>query len=279
MGKQFGHLAPYGIEVVGRTIRRGMVEAGVFDFDGTISFLRAGWQQVMGEMMVRTLTEIERWESEEQVAAAVEEVIERTAGEPTISQMGELRRLVAERGAPARSAEDYKAEYLDAFGVRVRERMHLVDSGPASVEDYLVPGAVGALRWLQARGIPMYIASSTDQTDVEREAGFLGVATYFKAMYGSVADPNAHSKARVIKMVMERHGLHGPELVGFGDGYVEIQNVADVGGIPIGVATDEARPGGLDAWKRNRLIVAGADVIIPDFREHERLLAWLFAEE
>ena len=83
----------------------------------------------------------------------------------------------------------------------------------------------------------------------------------------------------VIEMIITEHELHGPELVGFGDGYVEILNVAEVGGIAVGVATDEAQPGELDAWKRNRLIVAGAEVIIPDFREHERLLTWLFAEE
>ncbi len=80
-------------------------------------------------------------------------------------------------------------------------------------------------------------------------------------------------------MIIAEHDLHGPELVGFGDGYVEIQNVADVGGIAVGAATDEERREGIDEWKRNRLIVAGADVIIPDFREHERLLAWLFAED
>jgi hypothetical protein len=30
-------------------------------------------------------------------------------------------------------------------------------------------------------------------------------------------------------------------------------------------------------WKRTRLIDAGADVIIPDFRQQKTLLDWLFA--
>ena len=32
---------------------------------------------------------------------------------------------------------------------------------------------------------------------------------------------------------------------------------------------------GVNAWKRNRLIQAGADLIIPDFHEAGKLLDWL----
>jgi hypothetical protein len=31
-------------------------------------------------------------------------------------------------------------------------------------------------------------------------------------------------------------------------------------------------------WKRDRLIGAGADLVIPDFREHEPLLRYLWNE-
>jgi len=48
----------------------------------------------------------------------------------------------------------------------------------------------------------------------------------------------------------------------------EIEDVKFVGGIAVGVATDEAERQGVDEWKRSRLISAGADVIIPDFREY-----------
>jgi hypothetical protein len=59
---------------------------------------------------------------------------------------------------------------------------------------------------------------------------------------------------------------------------VEIEDTKRVGGIAVGVATDEARRTGIDEWKRNRLIEAGADLIVPDFREHERLMAFLWGE-
>ncbi len=44
----------------------------------------------------------------------------------------------------------------------------------------------------------------------------------------------------------------------------------------MGVASDEKNRAGIDAWKRSRLISAGADLIIPDFRERELLEHYLF---
>jgi len=44
------------------------------------------------------------------------------------------------------------------------------------------------------------------------------------------------------------------------------------------VASDEAgRSGKPDAWKRNRLIGAGADIVIPDYREAGRLVDYLWS--
>jgi hypothetical protein len=34
----------------------------------------------------------------------------------------------------------------------------------------------------------------------------------------------------------------------------------------------------VDEWKRERLIAAHADIIIPDFRHVDRLVAYLFGE-
>jgi len=47
----------------------------------------------------------------------------------------------------------------------------------------------------------------------------------------------------------------------------------------VGLATDEKNRSGLDEWKRSRLIAAGADVIIPDFRCFRQLEILLFGEE
>ena len=66
--------------------------------------------------------------------------------------------------------------------------------------------------------------------------------------------------------------------VAFGDGYVEIEDTKNAGGIAVGVATNEADRQGIDEWKRERLISSGADIIMPDFRQYQTLLDYLMAE-
>jgi hypothetical protein len=44
----------------------------------------------------------------------------------------------------------------------------------------------------------------------------------------------------------------------------------------VAVASDEVNRRGAHAWKR--LVWAGADVVIPEYRRHGRLLRHLFAE-
>ena len=63
-------------------------------------------------------------------------------------------------------------------------------------------------------------------------------------------------------------------MLSFGDGYVEIQNTKEAGGLAVAVATDEAHngSGNVDQWKRQRLLGVGADVVIPDYRDAAPLL-------
>ena len=90
-------------------------------------------------------------------------------------------------------------------------------------------------------------------------------------------DVKAFSKAMVIQRIFEENRVDGSQLLGFGDGYVEIENVRAAGGTPVAVASDEKEKSGKpDAWKRERLVGAGADVVIPDFRKNETLLDFLF---
>jgi hypothetical protein len=80
----------------------------------------------------------------------------------------------------------------------------------------------------------------------------------------------------IIDRIIEQNQLHGPELVAFGDGYVEIENVKAVNGIAVGMPTFEADPVQWDEWKKDRLTHAGADLLIKNFQEHARLLDYLF---
>jgi hypothetical protein len=61
-------------------------------------------------------------------------------------------------------------------------------------------------------------------------------------------------------------------LLAFGDGYVEIEETRKNGGVAVGVASEEETRQGINEWKRNRLIRAGADIIIGDYRCQDELL-------
>ena len=140
----------------------------------------------------------------------------------------------------------------------------------------MVPGARAMLEALRERGVRCYLASGTDEPYVLDEAAALGLTPFFAGIYGAQDDYKSFSKEMLIDRIIAENGLAGPEFVAFGDGFVEIEDTKRVGGIAVGVATNEAERAGIDEWKRNRLIEAGADIIIPDFREHEAVIRYLF---
>jgi len=273
------------IEIINQQIERGKIRHALFDFDGTISLIRRGWQEVMTPMMVEVLVATGTDEPIEQLTAIVREFVDRLTGKQTIYQMIELADHVRARGAEPLEPLAYKHRYLELLWEQIEHRVAGLKSGEIAPEEMVVPESFGILDNLRERGVKCYLASGTDQPYVLDEAEALGVTGYFEGrsggprIYGALDDYENFSKAMVIEMIIDEHDLHGSELLGFGDGYVEIQNVAEVGGIAVGVATDEERLEGIDAWKRNRLIVAGASVIVPDFAEHAPLLTWLCDEE
>ena len=67
-------------------------------------------------------------------------------------------------------------------------------------------------------------------------------------------------------------------MLSFGDGYVEIQNTKQLGGLAVAVASDEANNGSgkVDEWKRQRLLGVGADIVIADYRDAGPLLDMIF---
>ena len=81
----------------------------------------------------------------------------------------------------------------------------------------------------------------------------------------------------LIQRIIARTDVKGHEILGFGDGYVEIEEVKLVGGVTVGVATTEPECREIDPWKRQRLISVGADFIVPNYLGHGELVAALFA--
>ncbi len=259
---------------------RGRLRHALFDFDGTVSLIRTGWQDVMVPMMVEILAACPDAEDETTLTELVRDYVDTLTGKQTIYQMIRLAEEVQRRGGVPREPLAYKHDYLDRLWERVRHRVEGLRSGALAPVDLLVPGVRELLEHLRERDVRCYLASGTDVAYVRDEAAALQVTEFFDGgVSGALDDYQSFSKAMVIDAIFQEHGLRGPELVAFGDGYVEIENTRAVGGVAIGAATDEVRRAGVDGWKRNRLILAGAHVIVPDFREQTALLRYLIAED
>ncbi|MGQ9882111.1 MAG: HAD family hydrolase [Armatimonadota bacterium] len=267
------------IEIIHEDIERGHIRFALFDFDGTLSLIREGWQQVMVPMMVEVLQrETNTTESLEEITRIVREYVDRLTGKQTIYQMIQLCEEIRKRGGKPRDPLEYKWEYLERLWERIKHRVDGLKNGSISPDEMLVPGSRDLLENLKRRGVRMYLASGTDEIYVLDEAAALKIDGYFEGIYGAIDDYKRFSKALVIQHILQKHSLSGKELVAFGDGFVEIENTKAVGGIAVGVASDEVRKRGINEWKRNRLISAGADIIVPEFRQQEKLLAYLWNE-
>ena len=261
------------IEVINRDFPRGDFHAVIFDFDGTLSLLRRNWQDVMIPMMVDTLEATDTSETREQLHEHVEEFVMRLNGRQTIYQMIRLAEEVSLRGGRPLEPLEYKQRYHDLLWRQVGQRVEAVRNGRVPQGEMTVPGSRPILAELCRLGLPLYLASGTDVDYVRDEVDVLGLAEFFgPRIHGALADYRKFSKATIIGKIIEDTGVSGRNILGFGDGFVEIEEIKRVGGLAIGVASNEETREGINDWKRKRLIRAGADLIIGDFRDHERLL-------
>ncbi|MEK7406369.1 MAG: HAD family hydrolase [Acidobacteriota bacterium] len=256
------------------------VRVVLFDFDGTVSLIRSGWVEVMVPMMVEILLDLKTGESEAGLRALVEDFVARLTGKQTMYQMIELARQVELRGGHPPDPLVYKKAYLARLHEKIRDRIESLRKGAASPEQYLVPGARALIEALYQRGLKMYLASGTDQEYMRDEARLLDVDRYFTGgVYGALDDYKSFSKQILIQRLIAAAECDGGQFLGFGDGYVEIENIKEVGGVAVGVATAEPECRQVDEWKRRRLIGVGADFIIPNFLCRDELLGILFPND
>lgn len=257
----------------------GKTQVVLFDFDGTLSLLRAGWIDIMVPMMVEILAELRTGESEADLQALVKDFVARLTGKQTIYQMIELADQVKARGGRPLESLAYKKMYHDRLMEKIRHRREALQQGKEPPEKYMVPGTRALLDALKERGLKLYCASGTDHAYTVEEAELLQISSYFEGrIYGAQDDYKSFSKAMVIQKMISSMECRGDELLGFGDGYVEIKNVKDAGGVAVGVATDEPDCLKVDEWKRDRLVKVGADFIVPNYLCRDELLQNLFPE-
>lgn len=250
----------------------------LFDFDGTLSLVRQGWPDVMVPMFTEVLPALPGESEEDRRRLAFDDIM-KLNGKQTIYQMIQLADRIRERGGQPAEPLWYKHEYLRRLDVRIGERIAGLAGGQIGQDDLCVYGTRALLENLKKRGLKLYLASGTDEPFVKREAALLGLADYFGPhIYGAQDNYQNFSKKMVIDRILAENAIDGANLLSFGDGYVEIQNTKDVGGLAVAVASDEANNGSgqMDEWKRERLTGVGADVVIPDYRDADALLGLIF---
>jgi phosphoglycolate phosphatase len=271
---------PPSVELINPGVRRGPFRVAVFDFDGTLSLIREGWPRVMVDLMLGHLRaqHLTR-EPEPECEAHVLAFVMALNGHPTIKQMERFAEEVAARGGTPDDPAAYLQQFLAALMAVVRGRWEALESGRARPEEWAVPNAHAALRNLEGRGVPLFVASGTDRAHVSHEAELLRFGPHVRGRIHAPKDNDATFRKRdVIERAVRDLGASGAELIGFGDGVVETQEVKRAGGVAVGVASSEQGTRGVNAGKRDTLIAAGADLIIPDYEHAAELLAWLWGE-
>ena len=262
----------WGMEILKLPQKNRVFKSALFDFDGTLSLIREGWQQIMVPYFCELLQASP--DNSGDIEACVIDFVDRLTGKQTIFQCIQVGEEIKKRGGTAEEPLVYKTEYLRRLHEKIKSRKEGLKNGIISPEEMVVPGAVAFLEKLKESGISIYLASGTDHDAVAEESKLLGLDKYFgKNIYGALDEHATDcTKELVIKQILSENNITGEELISFGDGYVEIELIADIGGYAVAVATDEVRKVGINDWKRSRLTQAGASAVIPDFADAEKIM-------
>jgi phosphoglycolate phosphatase-like HAD superfamily hydrolase len=251
----------------------------VFDFDGTLSWLRHGWPELMLAGWMPLLPDV-AGDTEMQRRELLMGIILGLNGQPTIRQMVRFAEVVRERGGPVLDPEELRAAYQSRLDTEIAARSKLIRTGRARPDEFVVHGARALLEHLRAAGFTLMILSSTHEARVREEAELLQLTRYFDGrITGSPENPAGFSKQAVLHALLRETGIGGGSLLSFGDGPVEIAATRELGGTAIAVCSDENHNGSgvMEDSKRRQLLDAGAHAAIPDFRDAIKLVNLLRA--
>ncbi len=203
----------------------------VFDFDGTLSWVRHGWPEIMFGLFRRHLPLLADETAEARIAV-LNDIVFGLNGRPTIVQMQRFTEIVRERGGGELVAEDLRREFQDQLDAEITKRLTAIRSRVAPADAFVVHAARPLLERLLESGITPIVLSSTIEHRVKEEAEALGLTHYFgRHIYGSPADPRGFSKKVVLQRLLTEEGIQGGHLLSFGDGPVEISATKELGGL------------------------------------------------
>ena len=250
----------------------------IFDFDGTLSWIRHGWPEVMQSLMTARFP-LAAEESPDDLRISLFKDMYRFNGRPTSVYMEAMSRQIHERGGEADPSEMLEA-YLVQLDQIANERHEQIRSETYSQDEFIVFGGRALIELMIARGLKVIILSGNPHGQVNEEAELLDLARYCHGHVYGYKDANSFSKQSVIEELMAAEDFSGESLIAIGDGAGEIMAAKALDGLAIAVCSDETDNGSglVDKHKRNTLVDAGADAIIADYREPEALLKTILGE-
>ena len=255
---------------------RPQISHVVFDFDGTIAWLKHGWPDILANVLSPYFPT-----GNHETLHTLRAEILALNGKPPIFQIRRCLEMAPQSGNKLPEPDQLMKQYASKLGDVIRERVGTIRRGEVSPETFLIHGTMSLLNQFHDRDLTLIILSGTEQKWVQEEAELLGLKPYFgRHIYGSTSDLLASSKEAVISRLLAEENIAGEHLLSFGDGPVEIQVTKKVGGLAVGVASDEDVNGSgkMDPQKEKLLKDAGADVLVPDYRDTSALVECLFGK-
>ncbi len=255
-------------------VSRPSISHVVFDFDGTLSWLRHGWPEFMCDVFMEHV-ELGPGETVDSMRSFLIDEIIALNGKPSVFQCQRFVEILEIRGGPQLEAEPLRAEFQRRLDDAIDARMAAIRSGAERAGDYLIYGALPFLEHVRERRLTPIILSTTVQERVREEAALLGIHSFFAHhIYGGVGDQLRFSKRAVFERILSEERIPGSQLLSFGDGPVELRETKALGGLAVAICSDENHNGSglIDPHKEKHLLAAGADAVLPDYRDAAALL-------
>ena len=262
------------LEIIRPCAAPGRLRHAVFDFDGTLALLRAGWQGVMARLFRQELGPLV---PPAELEAMLAEPIDGMAGRPTLEQMRWLSAALARAGANPLAPEAYLERFRQRLDAVIEQRLMTIESGQTPPSAWCVPGALDFVRELRQRDVICYIASGTAEARVQAEAGWLGLAQHCALIWGAEAGHEPEAKSALLAHLADRYHPGIGEVAVFGDGAPEIAAARAAGAAAIGVTSQELEGPALSQRKRPYLLSAGADALVPDFSRPLELVGYFWS--
>jgi phosphoglycolate phosphatase-like HAD superfamily hydrolase len=250
----------------------------VFDFDGTLSWLRHGWTEV-AQTVIAPRFLLRSGETAADIRTHLFREMFRFNGRPTPLFTTEMAAQIQQRGGQA-DADELLESFLRPLNANAHERYAQLRNGSATPDDFIVHGGRALLELLTARGLNIIILSGNPHDQITTEAEMLGLTQFCNGHVYGHTDANNFTKQSVLEKLMAEESFTGEAFVMFGDGAAEIEAARNLGGLAVAVCSDENENGSgrIDENKRAVLLEVGANAVIADYREPESLLKILLGE-